>query len=53
MRAIYDWIWFSHVNRAKKVPKNGFNINRIKSIELNILKKVYPTPIFTLILRFI
>ena len=50
---VYDWLWHSHVDGPEEVPKNGFNIDRVKSIELDICKKIHLTPIFALILRFI
>ena len=48
---MYDWLWHSHVNRPEEVPQNGFNIDRVKSIELNRFKKVHLAFIFALVLR--
>ena len=50
---MYNWLWYSHDNRLKKVSKNDFIINRTKSIELNTLEKAYLTLIFTFYRAFI
>ena len=49
---MYDWLWHSHIDGPEEIPKNGFNIDRVKSTELNICKKIYLAPIFALVLRF-
>ena len=50
---VYDWLWHSHVDGPEEVPKNGLNVNRVKSTDLKELKKVHLTSIFTLVLRLI
>ena len=49
---VYDWLWHSRADGPEEVPKNGFDIDRVKSTELDKFKKVHLSPTFALVLRF-
>jgi Transposase IS4 len=50
---VYDWLWYSHVDGPKDIPKKGLNIDRVELTELTKPTKVYLASTFALILRLV
>ena len=50
---VYDWLQHSRIKRPEDISEKGFDINRVESMKLIKLTKIYLALTFVFILRLV